>query len=191
MAPIVRIPGIHNNATLFWNLYPGYVRDIFTRAFTEGLHNPEARVRESEWRTLFNRMRDQIFYCHKCSAENFLASEGDLPEPLAEQSCWSCQEITIPPMRLRLGEHSVVLNQVTLLYPHHLDANRRNDYSEVMAEMVPHPKRPDVWGLKNISSQTWSTIPLSGPPLEVAPDRSVSLVPGLRIRFGNVEGTVL
>ena len=45
--------GVHNNATLFWNLYPGYVRDIFTRAFTEGLRDPSARVRESEWRTVF------------------------------------------------------------------------------------------------------------------------------------------
>jgi hypothetical protein len=61
-----------------------------------------------------------------------------------------------------------------------------------MAEMVPHPKRPDVWGLKNVSGQTWTTIPPSGAPLvEVASGRSVSLVPGLRIRFGASEGTIL
>jgi hypothetical protein len=90
-----------------------------------------------------------------------------------------------------VGRHSIVLNQDTLLYPHHFDANRRNDYSEVWAEMVPHPKRPDVWGLKNTSSQTWSTVPPSGAPMEVASGRSVSLVPGLRIRFGASEGTVM
>jgi len=186
------VAGVHNNATLFWNLYPGYVRDIFTRAFTEGLRDPGARVRESEWRTVFTRMRDQIFYCHHCGAENFLADEGDLPGPLVEQKCWSCQEIPVQPMRLLIGRHSIVLNQDTLLYPHHLDANRRNDYSEIMAEMVPHPKRPDVWGLKNVSGQTWTTIPPSGAPIvEVASGRSVSLVPGLRIRFGVSEGTVL
>jgi hypothetical protein len=185
------VPGVHNNATLFWNLYPGYVRDIFTRAFTEGLRDPAARVRESEWRTAFTRMRDQVYYCHKCGAENFLADEGNLPAPLLEQKCWFCQETPIPPMRLIVGRHSIVLNQDTLLYPHHFDANRRNDYSEVWAEMVPHPKRPDVWGLKNTSSQTWSTVPPSGAPMEVASGRSVSLVPGLRIRFGASEGTVM
>jgi hypothetical protein len=184
------VPGIHNNATLFWNLYPGYVRDIFTRAFTEGLRDPGARVRESEWRTVFTRMRDQIFYCHKCGAENFLAAEGDLPGPLAEQKCWFCQEIAIPPMRLLLGRHAIVLNQDTLLYPHHLDANRRNDFSEIMAEMVPHPKRPELWGLKNVSSQTWKTAPPAGSALDVPSGRSVSLVPGLRIRFGASEGTI-
>jgi len=185
------VAGIHNNATLFWNFYPGYFRDIFTRAFTGGLRDPSVRVRESEWRTVFTRMRDQIFYCHKCGAENFLTNEGDLPGPIADQPCWYCGEIPIPPMRLRLGHHSMVLNQDTLLYPHHLDANRRNDYSEIMAEMVPHPKRPDVWGLKNVSPQTWTSIPPAGAPVEVATGRSVSLVPGLRIRFGSVEGTVL
>ena len=95
-------------------------------------------------------------------------------------------------MRLLLGRSSVVLNQDTLLYPHHLDANRRNDYSEVWAEMVPHPKRADIWGLKNVSGQNWSTTPPSGAPIvEVPSGRSVSLVPGLRIRFGPSEGAVL
>ena len=186
------VAGIHNNATLFWNLYPGYVRDIFTRAFTEGLNDPGARVRESEWRTVFTRMRDQIFYCQKCGAENFLADEGDLPTPLVEHKCWSCQEISIPPLRLLLGRHSIVLNQDTVLFPHHLDANRRNDYSEILGEVTPHPSRPDVWGLKNVSGQTWKTIPPAGAPaVEVASGRSVSLVPGLTIHFGTTEGTVL
>ena len=185
------VAGVHNNATLFWNFYPGYVRDIFTRAFTEGLRDPGARVRESEWRTVFTRMRDQIFYCDKCGAENFLTDEGDKPGAMTSQECWNCREAMVPPLRLHLGHHSMVLNQDTLLYAHHLDANRRNDYSEILAEMVPHPKRPDVWGLKNMSAQTWNSFPPSGAPMEVAAGRSVSLVPGLRIRFGNVEGTVL
>jgi DNA-binding helix-hairpin-helix protein with protein kinase domain len=184
------VAGVHNNASLFWNLYPGYVRDIFTRAFTDGLRDPAARVKEGEWRSVFIGMRDQIFYCHKCGAENFLTHDGETPVPIADQPCWACGEIPIPPMRLRLGTHSVVLNQDTLLYAHHLAANRRNDYSEIMAEMVPHPKKPDVWGLKNVSPQTWVSTGPSGASAEVATGRSVSLIPGLRIRFGSVEGVI-
>jgi DNA-binding helix-hairpin-helix protein with protein kinase domain len=185
------VPGVHNNATLFWNLYPNYLREIFTRAFTDGLRDPGARVRESEWRTCFTRMRDQIYYCHRCGAENFLADEGEFAAPLETQTCWFCHEAPVPPLRLLAGRLSIVLNQDTLLYPHHLDPNRRNDYSEVLAEMVPHPKRPDVWGLKNTSGQSWTSVPPSGSPLvEVATGRSVSLVPGLRIRFGTSEGTI-
>jgi len=186
------VAGVHNNATIFWNLYPGYVRDIFTRAFTEGLRDPGARVRESEWRNVFTRMRDQIYYCHNCGAEIFLTDDGDSPEPLAPQTCWFCHQAPAPPMRLLLGRHSMVLNQDTLVYAHHLDANRRNDYSEIMAEMVPHPSRPDIWGLKNTSGQTWTTVPPAGTPtVEVPSGRSVSLIPGLRIHFGTVEGMIV
>jgi serine/threonine protein kinase len=186
------VPGVHTNATLFWNLYPDYLRDIFTRAFTEGLRDPAARVRESEWRSVFSRMRDQIYYCHKCGAENFLADEGNQPHPLAAQACWCCHEIPIPPMRIMVGRHSLVLNQDTLLYPHQLDPNRRNDYSEIWAEMAPHPKKPEMWGLRNVSGTTWQcTAPSGGPNVEVASGKTVSLIPGLKIRFGPSEGTVM
>jgi D-lyxose ketol-isomerase len=58
--------------------------------------------------------------------------------------------------------------------------------------MVPHPVKSDVWGLKNTSGQTWMSVaPSSGSQIEVASGKSVSLLPGLRIRFGASEGTVL
>ena len=185
------VPGVHDNALLFWDFYPSYLKDVFTRAFTDGLRDPGMRVRESEWRTVFTRMRDQIFYCHNCHAEIFLSDEGDQPGPVPAQKCWCCQSIPIPPLRMRLGHHAVILNENTKLFAHHLDASRRNDYREVMAEMVPHPKKMDVWGLKNISAKTWTSISPTGGSVEVPTGRSVSLVPGLRIRFNNVEGVVL
>jgi DNA-binding helix-hairpin-helix protein with protein kinase domain len=184
------VAGIHNNATIFWNLYPGYVRDIFIRAFTDGLRNPAARVRESEWGSVLVRMRDQLFYCQTCGAENFIGPEGNLPGSVGEQKCWSCQEVVAPPLRLLVEEHAIALNRDTVLYAHHLDPDRLNDYSEIWAEVVPHPTRPHVWGLKNISTQTWTILPPSGVAVEVAPDRSVSLAPGLTIDFGKVEGAV-
>jgi serine/threonine protein kinase len=185
------VAGVHNNATLFWNLYPDYVRESFTRAFTDGLREPASRVRESEWRTIFARLRDQIFYCQNCGAENFLPAEGERHAAMEAQKCWSCHEVIVLPQRLLLGRHSLALIRDTLLFPHHLDPNRRNDYSEVWAEMVPHPSKPDVWGLKNLSTTTWTILPPSGASIQVKQGRSVSLVPGLRIRFGAMEGTVI
>ncbi len=50
----------------------------------------------------------------------------------------------------------------------------------------------DIWGLKNISGHSWTTIPSSGGSVvEIPNGRSVSLVPGLRVRFGASEGTIL
>jgi len=47
-----------------------------------------------------------------------------------------------------------------------------------------------VWGLKNVSAQTWTSYAPSGKAMEVGTGRSVSLVPGLRVRFGNVEAVI-
>jgi hypothetical protein len=184
-------PGLQDNALIFWNFYPGYVRDIFQRAFTTGLHDPAARVTENEWRSVFTRMRDQIYYCDHCGAESFLPDQGNSPGLLPRQECWSCHQILPQPLRLRLVHHAVALNQDTVLYAHHLDAQRRNDFSQIMAEMTPHPTRSEVWGLKNVSALIWSSHAPSGAVLAVPSGRAVSLVPGLRLRFGNLEGTVL
>jgi eukaryotic-like serine/threonine-protein kinase len=185
------VPGIQDNALISWSFYPGYVRDVFLRAFTVALYDPGARVGENEWRSIFTRMRDQIYYCDNCGSESFLTDGGNSPGSSPEQECWFCQQTLPPPLRMRLSHHAVVLNQDTVLFAHHLDGNRRNDFSQIMAEMEPHPRRPDIWGLKNVSAATWNSVSPTGASVVVPSGRSVSLIPGLRIRFGNVEGTVL
>jgi len=60
-----------------------------------------------------------------------------------------------------------------------------------MAQVAPHPNRANVWGFKNTSSQPWTITPSSGAAVEVAPGKSVSILPGLRISFGSSEGVVV
>ena len=65
-------PQYQRNALAFWNVYPGFLRDVFTRAFTDGIADPQhGRVRESNWRAVMVRLRDSIVYCTHCNAENF------------------------------------------------------------------------------------------------------------------------
>ena len=70
------VPGIHDNPLAYWPLYPQFLRDRFTRAFTAGLHDPHERVRESEWRAALMQLRDAILYCGQCGAENFYDGEA-------------------------------------------------------------------------------------------------------------------
>jgi hypothetical protein len=57
----------HRNALAFWNIYPRFLRDVFTKAFTEGISDPQhGRVRESHWRAVMVRLRDSIIYCTHC-----------------------------------------------------------------------------------------------------------------------------
>jgi eukaryotic-like serine/threonine-protein kinase len=180
------VPGYHNNALEFWGVYPQFLRDAFTKAFTVGLRDPDARVRETEWRGTTVRLRDAIVYCPMCGRENFV-------DPDAQGStiaCWSCKEQVRPPLRLEIGRRVVMLNHDTELYPHHLQSNRLYDFSTPLARVARHPKDESIWGLQNMSDGSWIVTLGSGETAEVEPGRNVTLAQGMRINFGTVEGLI-
>jgi DNA-binding helix-hairpin-helix protein with protein kinase domain len=185
------VPDFHDNALAFWPLYPQFIRDLFTKAFTDGIWDPQnGRVRESEWRSAMVRMRDAIIYCPVCFAENFYdvhvlrTSGGDLGQ------CWSCDnDLQIPP-RIRVDDKIVMLNHDTKLYPHHVDPDRMYDFSAPVAEVTQHPKDPSIWGLRNVGDEKWVVTGADGGIKDVEVGRSVTLAVGLRVNFGKAEGEI-
>jgi hypothetical protein len=182
------VPGYHDNALEFWPLYPRAIRRLFTRSFTTGLNDPEARVRESEWRAAFAALRDQILYC-ACGQESFYCAETHCEEG-GVGVCWSCGSLLVLPARLRLGNRLVILNQDTRLYPHHLNAGRQYDFSAPAAAMVENPGRPGQWGLRNLTQRSWA-ISSSYAAGHLDPGRTVALSANIRIDFGGTAGEIL
>ena len=90
-------PVIHGAVLDYWPLYPQYIRDDFTRAFTSGLRAPAQRVREGVWRSHLSRLLDGIVVCG-CGREN-LTDVGAVLGP-----CWSCGREIPAPVRLSLGK---------------------------------------------------------------------------------------
>ncbi|MFO1419717.1 MAG: serine/threonine protein kinase [Candidatus Competibacteraceae bacterium] len=184
------VPGIHDNALEFWPLYPQFLRDRFTRAFTDGLRDPHERVRESEWRAALVQLRDAILYCGQCGAENFYDGEALRASGGQPGSCWSCRQPLTLPFRLRIGRGMVMLNHDTQLFPHHLDSQRLYDFSQPLAAVQRHPQNPNVWGLKNLSTVKWVMTAPDGTIRDVEPGRSVTLAAGVKVNFGHVEGEI-
>ncbi len=184
------VPGYHVEVLKNWPLYPEFLRALFTRAFTEGLNEPHSgRVRASEWRKALVNLRDAIFYCAHCGTENFydLATLRTTGKPGV---CWSCgQDLTLPP-RLRVADQIVMLNHDTQLFPHHVDPGRLYDFSQPVAEVSQHPRKPDIWGLKNMGGEKWVITTDDAKIKDVEPGRSVTLARGTRINFGKVEGEI-
>lgn len=178
-------PQHHRNALEFWTVYPGFLREVFTKAFTDGIRDPQhGRVRESHWRAVMVRLRDSIIYCTHCNAENFhdTAEEND--------RCWSCRrQLRLPP-RVRIGKNFVMLNHDTFLFAHHVDEEKKYDFTQPVAAVTKHPVDPEIWGLKNLSPQTWSATNHKGEVKDVSPGRSVTLALGTRINFGHAEGEI-
>jgi DNA-binding helix-hairpin-helix protein with protein kinase domain len=185
------VPGYQDNVLIFWPLYPQFLRNLFTRAFTDGLKDPEnGRVRENEWRNALVRLRDSIFYCPHCNAENFYDVEylkytGGKPAP-----CWKCRQTPELPFRMRIGDTIIMLNHDTQLFPHHIDFQCRWDFSHPVAEVSRHPHKPALWGLKNLSQEKWILTKSDGSIQEVETGRNAPLAAGNKINFGNVEGEI-
>jgi len=183
------VPGLHDNALVYWPIYPNILRDHFIHAFTVGLHDPYERVRESEWLATLAQLLDKIMYCGHCGAENFYDSEALQANSGQPGTCWSCRKSLILPFRLRIGRDIIMLNHDTHLFPHHLD-QRRYDFSQTLASVQRHPKNPTIWGLKNISTIPWVITTVDGTIRDVEPGRSVQLANGVKINFGVKEGEI-
>jgi DNA-binding helix-hairpin-helix protein with protein kinase domain len=189
-------PEQHDTMMRYWSCYPQMLRDLFVRAFTDGLHDPVGgRVRESEWRDCMSCLIDLLVPC-LCGAGVFVEPDG---RPVT--ACWQCSSpapaaADLPMLVLDPGgeRHPVALNPGRRLFAHHL-GRRRYDYKEVSGEVVRHPDAPDVLGLRNLSPDPWvaSTCTgagAAGTQVVVVPGRSVTIAPGTSIDFGGVRGIV-
>ena len=94
-------------------------------------------------------------------------------------------------VRMKKGRYgNALLIHDTQLFPHHLDPQRRYDLSQPLAAIQRHPQNPDLWGLKSLSPDKWVMTATDGAVRDVESGRSVSLMNGVRIHFGLVEGEI-
>ena len=145
----------------------------------------------SQWTSEMIRLRDSIFYCQLCGAENFCDPDFVDDSGGNATGCWGCSSPHRLPPRMRIdGKDVVMLNHDTLLYPHHLDAECSYNFRAPVAEVTQHPQNPRVWGLRNHSEEKWTSRNADEEVNEVKPGKTVTLSSGLRIQFGSREGEV-
>ena len=180
------VRGFHDNAIRNWKIYPRFIHRLFTRAFTNGLHTPDERVKEGEWISAFSRLRDSLYHCRapKCRATNFFDFEAFRNGH--HQNCWRCGQHSVLPPRIEIGDRTILFNHEAELFPHHMGI--RLDFSKAIAKVTQHPTDPKKWGLKNLSSNDWNCTTKDGRTLVVPPKKSLPILHGMNIQFGSVEG---
>jgi DNA-binding helix-hairpin-helix protein with protein kinase domain len=182
------VPDYHSNALLLWPIYPAFLRSLFIRAFTDGIRDPRhGRVLETEWRTALVRLRDCIRHCPHCGTENFHDSDSTQGE-----YCWSpsCRHALPQPMRVKIGDNLIVVDDHAAIFPHHVDAQHRFDFSTAVASFVRHPERPDLVGLRNAGEKALLAKLPDGRERPVGPKQTVELQRGMQISFGAVQAIV-
>lgn len=170
-----------------WNYCPHAMRETFIRAFTDGLNDPDRRVTEGEWQSLFSRMKDSIVVCPHCRAENFFRENGDT------RRCWHCNTpLTAPPFIVirQPGERICLAISLgtTIRHRHIASSSPQEDGSEIIGTVVPHPAIAGAAGIRNNTSTVWQCTFPDGSTVDVPPGRAVPLNPGMMIR---VEGVLL
>ncbi|PWR75771.1 protein kinase domain-containing protein [Methanospirillum stamsii] len=183
-------PAIHQNAIMFWNLYPNSIKKYFIKSFTEGLFNPEnGRVRENEWKSALIELRDSIFYCSHCGSQVFFDPGMIKNSSASMKNCWQCNTpLNIPP-RIKIGMNGVtLLNSDTYLYLHHLNPTSF-DVTTPIAKVSKHPNL-ELYGLQNLTEQNWIVLSKDGKTGDVPPQKNALLQDGVIIDFGSVKGEI-
>lgn len=193
------VPGLHDVMVNFWQIYPQSLRDLFVRSFTTGLNDPDGRVMENEWRRDMCRMRDGIFHCPKCSAENFF-DIASIRHKKDLSPCWSCYAPQSIPARIRLMRTSnagggnepnlVVLAPSVKFFAHHLEGDDYNFSSPLATVEAAGSATAQTFGLRNQSNRSWTSRSATGELSQIPPGSAFPLQNGSRIHFGSCEGDV-
>jgi len=172
-----------------WDYCPQDLKDMFLRAFTEGLTDPGRRVTEGEWQGLFSAIKDRIVVCPRCRAENFLDTEG------TAAPCWHCHSSVPQPPSLVIrrlpGEVAIALSNGTTIRRRHISLSPANDDgSAVVGIVVPHPSIAGASGIRNATNIPWNAEFPDGSRSIVPPGRAVPLHPGTAITIDGVLLTI-
>ncbi len=180
----------HQDAVkLYWELYPQFLRDLFTTAFTRGLRHPEeGRVRESQWSKAIGRLQDSIMNC-ECGAEvfydvHYLRKSGGVSAP-----CWSCGQNPQLSPRMRIGDAIVVMTEETTLLKRHLCRFAKEPGQERPLAVCEHAGDGTL-ALVNKTSESWSVTTSGHSTRSIEPGKGIALRDGLEIHFGEVRGRV-
>lgn len=168
------VRGVHNNIIKFWRIMPDYIREAFTHSFTVGLHQPEKRLIEKQWLDLLIRLRGDICAC-TCGAQSFAGSyERDEENKLI---CF-CGTHFEPPLELSDGKNRILLSEGTRIY---------NENLEIKAEVVRNKVNPGLWGLKNLTSDSWSCTLPNGQEKEIQSGSAAPIFKDTTINIGGVD----
>lgn len=177
------VKGIHDNANIYWPLYPERLRQLFTKSFTIGLTQPSKRVTEPEWMALFANMMSGMLTC-SCGASVFYDEELET-KGLAHE-CWNCRKAVNVPSKLIVGKNRVLLNQSTKIMRHHIYGDY--DMETVVGSVIQNPKNPALWGIRNEDKVNWTYEKPNGMQIPVEIGRTAGIAGGVKIHFSETVG---
>jgi DNA-binding helix-hairpin-helix protein with protein kinase domain len=177
------VSAAQDNPIIIWPSLPGYVRELFTTAFTVGLHDPEVgRVTESQWRSAMQRLGDLVRRCPTCDSQQFY----DPAEPYTDCGQPECRAALPTPVRL-VTHTTVVLEPGKAIRQHHFTPVRSTETDVVIGNVLRHPETGGI-ALRNASSRPWLLHRQTRPDAEVQPGVAITIRADMSISVDGTKG---
>ena len=177
------IPGVDDNVIKLWGYYPEYFRNMFVRAFSEGIHDASKRPTEIEWLEVLEKMYSETVFCRCSCPPQFISSQDTMK---GYYTCPKCDE-EYPILDITRGRSviSVVLTPTTQLYSCQLRGD--HDLNTIVGMVKENEKYPGIYGLKNLTDDdTWITS--KGTPIKS--NQGYRIQSNLEIDFGKCKGKI-
>lgn len=173
------------NAIPYWSfIYPQELKDVFITSFTEGIRNPDRRPLATAWKKVLTNALNSINRC-VCGSENFAEPGGRV------RACWSCGKPVSAPFILETDSQVISASSGKRILESHLTDPTLNPMSSQVGEIITHPQRKDVLGLRNKTNLTWTAQPADAPQMvTIPPDKSVPLCDGTVVIIGSSKITI-
>jgi serine/threonine protein kinase len=178
------VKGYQDNAIVFWGIYPQFLKDLFTAAFTTGLLQPNRRVTENQWLDAIANLLSLVVICPKCGAEVF--ADDRQPAQGNERKCWSCGNTQTAPPVLSVEKRRAALTAGAKLYAHHINGDY--DLGAIVGSVVRDPNNRERLGIRNDTNTPWVYIKTDGTEIPIAPGKSAAIVDGAKLNFGRTVG---
>jgi hypothetical protein len=150
------------------------------------MKDPQIRLPDNEWQKTLVRLRDELFViCPSCGRAVMLINTSKS----ADSKCNGCGSSYSYPKSLNIKKYSVPLFPGKKIYAcHTVDAN--DDYTTVTGEVVMNKNNPSLWGIKNLSSDTWIMTASDGASKDVPPGGGIPIGAGVSVDFKGVKGKI-
>lgn len=170
------VEGVHSNVIKNWPLYPGYLQDVFHNAFGKGLRDPSYRPIPNTWFKVLSKMRLDVVAC-PCGRQSFFSVTDDRSDMYRCPKCGRARHI----MELTAGP--TVLFEEKEIHPGDIDQGNE-DFETVIGRVVENRRMPGVFGIKNLSGETWNVSYADGTVKDVPPNGGAPITDGMTLRFG-------
>lgn len=177
------VAGVHANVIIRWPLFPQFVREAFTRAFSqEVLHHPNMRWSDNDWLNMLCRLHNQIVLC-SCGNETFY----DIDKPVSV--CFNCNTTLPELLLLNIDKQYIPLFVRSRIFGGYQRSNGQK--ADIIGDVVSNKKNPSLWGIRNKTEQTWQCTMPNQRTISVPPDGVVPIFRGVSINFGKRQGTII